>query len=211
MQQFEFITGVDEGASGVGQYGPWQAYNIKTAGGNRYGTFKDEHAAVARLAQQNGLQVSLTYDTETVSKLKDDGTPVTYHNHKLKSIELVGGNSAGAQALVQQPQVTQQTGYANPNPTVNPTPQGGSQDAYRRSKEELRRSDSLSLAVKLVEAGVSAENLASVEPVRALVARFLETGSWDFQPQTAGQPFTPSMDTAPEPVAFDPQTGAPIY
>ena len=215
QQSVVTIVSVEEGKSGVGQYGPWQAYAIKDAGGNKYDTFKDDHANVARVLI--GKSALVGYEIEERVVAGDDGQPRTFKNLRLKSIaEWAGGQPGAVNPQVQQAAVQTAatvTPTIVPAPTPAPAASGGSQAEYRRSKDELRRSEALGHALRLIELGVlpiEIKSFADVDQAVQFVGTYLENGAPEGS-SAASSPAPAAGSPDGEPVAFDPETGAPLY
>ncbi len=194
MQAVGVLTEYTIPKTGTNDNGFWQLHQFKDAGGNKYKTFEDDLANIAKPFVGTGAQVLLTYE-ESQREYTHNGVQKTTTDKKLTSIEPYTGQAVATPPPAQPAQQAQTTG-------------GGSQAEYRRSKEELRRSEALAHALQLVGVGLMAANSWPELTVAAkIVGDWLETG----QLATAATS-QPTMDTSPgEPVAFDPQTGAPIY
>ena len=167
MQQVVTFIEYNVPKTGNGQYGPWSLHQFKDAGGNKYQTFKDEIANVAR-----GLMntpVSVTYDVETRSYTKQDGTAGQAQNNVLTSVEAANGQ----QAIVQQSVVAPVSAPVSAPALAQPTP------AQDDRQTIINRSAALARAIEAHAAGISAvSDPSQLELIANLFVKYIETGSF---------------------------------
>lgn len=139
MQQVVTITGFEEKKRGESQYGPWALRLFTTAGGTKFQTF-DVDLGDSLIAGGLNTPVSVEYEIEETSK---DGK--TYKNNVIK-------------------------GWGPPSETATasePSQPTSSQDEFRRSKEEMRRTEAVKAAATII-ASPNWQGDQSIETLGAL-------------------------------------------
>jgi hypothetical protein len=167
MQQVVTLVEYSVPKTGQSQHGPWSLHVFKDAGGNKYQTFKDDVANVAR-----GLMntpVSVTYDVETRNYQDQQGQARQAQNNVLTSVEAangqqtVGGFPAGQQAATAAP-VAAQTA-----PAQSSDPRG----------TIINRSAALARAIEAHAAGIAVvQDPSQLAAVADLFVKYIETGSF---------------------------------
>ena len=177
MQQVVTLVDYSVPKIGNGQHGPWSLHVFKDAGGNKYQTFKDDVANVAR-----GLMntpVSVTYDVETRSYQDQQGQTRQAQNNVLTSVEAangqqtVGGFPAGQQAATAAPVASQGLPLA-PATTLAPAAQ-----VVDQRQTIINRSAALARAIEAHAAGIAVvQDPAQLAAVADLFVKYIETGSF---------------------------------